>query len=146
MMTDKTLIPFVSDIVASYVSQNQVLQADLPNLIRSVHAALNDLLEGSPVELEPAPQTPAVPIRKSITDEYIICLEDGAKLKMLKGYIRSRFNLTPEQYRTKWKLPPDYPIVAPSYARLRSDMAKRIGLGRKPPVSGRGRKAARKSS
>ena len=143
-MTDHQNTPALLDhaaaIVSSYVSQNQIMQGDLPALIRSVFAALSGISEPQ-VDSSPAvAQSPAVPIKKSVTNEYIICLEDGAKLKMLKRYLRTQYDLTPDQYRAKWGLPNTYPMVAPNYAAMRSDMAKRIGLGRKAPASGRGRK------
>lgn len=103
---------------------------DLPRLIENVFGALNDLgSEAAPAE-EPA--TPAVPIRSSIKPDYIVCLEDGKKLKMLKRHLMTHYQMTPEQYRTKWKLPADYPMVAPNYAEKRRSLAKSIGLGRKP--------------
>lgn len=118
-----------AEIVAAYVSRNPVGPTALPDLIRSVHASLTGL--SGPVDVAPAErQKPAVPISKSIQRDYIVCLEDGAQLKMLKRYLRSRFGLSPEDYRRKWGLPPDYPMVAPAYAERRSDFAKRIGLGK----------------
>ncbi len=119
----------VADIVTAYVSHNPVPASSLSEVIRSVHGALEKLAQDGE-ETEQPPQKPAVPIKKSITDDYIICLEDGKKLKMLKRYLRSRYGLTPEEYRAKWHLPPDYPMVAPSYAAKRSQFAKQIGLGR----------------
>lgn len=133
------LLGSTAEIVAAYVGQNQIMQGDLPALIRSVHDALTGISLPQP-PAAPEALVPAVPIKKSVTDAYIICLEDGAKLKMLKRYLRTHFNLTPEEYRAKWNLPKDYPMVAADYAQTRSDMAKRIGLGRKAPESGRGRK------
>lgn len=133
------LIEFSTGIVAAYVGRNQIPMAELPGLIRSVFQAIDGLTsEGGAVQH--GDLTPAVPIKKSITDEYIICLEDGAKLKMLKRYLRTHYEMTPEQYKAKWKLPPDYPIVAPAYARKRSAMAKAIGLGRATPPAARGRR------
>jgi predicted transcriptional regulator len=135
------LLGYTSEIVASYIKQNQIPQGDLPGLIRSVFAALGGIslpaAAAAPAELKPA-----VSVRKSITDDYLICLEDGAKLKMLKRYLLRQYDLTPDQYRAKWNLPSDYPMVAPNYAALRSDMAKRIGLGKQAPASGRGRRKA----
>ena len=118
-----------TDIVAAYVRHNQIPAAELPDMIKTVHEALDDLVEekGDPKSPE---QKPAVPIRRSVTPEYLICLEDGKRLKMLKRYLRSTYNMTPEEYRAKWGLPPDYPMVAPNYAAQRSAFAKRIGLGR----------------
>jgi len=120
----------VAEIVAAFVSRNDVAPDALPDLIRTVNAALTALHDPAP-----APQTeerprPAVPVGKSVQHDYIVCLEDGKRLKMLKRYLRSRFDLSPEEYRRRWNLPPDYPMVAPAYAARRSDFAKKIGLGR----------------
>jgi predicted transcriptional regulator len=115
-------------IVSAYVSNNPLPAADLPNMIRSVHATLGGL-NGDAADSAPGGERPAVPIGKSITPDHIICLEDGKKLKMLKRYLRSHYELTPEQYRAKWGLPADYPMVAPNYAAKRSEFAKKIGLG-----------------
>lgn len=122
-------LQMVADIVTAYVSHNPVPAAGLPDIIRTVHASLGSLLESEPAR-ETTAQKPAVPIKKSITDDYIICLEDGKHLKMLKRYLRTRYGLSPEEYRTKWGLAADYPMVAPSYAERRSQFAKSIGLGR----------------
>ncbi len=125
-----------ADIVAAYVSNNSVQANDLPQLIRSVHAALGATSQPVP---EPAPRAePAVSIRKSITPEFLICLEDGRKFKSLKRHLRTKYNLSPEDYRAKWGLPKDYPMVAPDYAASRSALAKSIGLGqldRKPAAA-----------
>ncbi len=124
------ILKLASDIVAAYVSNNPVPVSELPGMIRSVHATLGGLsgVEGLDVLTS---QKPAVPIKKSITPDYLICLEDGKKLKMLKRYLRSRFKgMTPDQYRAKWGLPADYPMVASNYAARRSEFAKKIGLGR----------------
>lgn len=121
------LLTQAAEIVAAYVSNNAISASDLPELLTTVHNKLGELaVEGSEAE---RPE-PAVPIKKSVTDLHIICLEDGAKLKMLKRYLRTRYNLTPEEYRKRWGLPSDYPMVAPEYARRRSDFAKKIGLGK----------------
>lgn len=122
-------LQMVADIVTAYVSHNPVPAAGLPEIIRTVHESLADLVD-SEATSETVTQKPAVPIKKSMTDDYIICLEDGKHLKMLKRYLRSRFGLSPEEYRAKWGLPADYPMVAPSYAKRRSQFAKAIGLGR----------------
>lgn len=122
------LLEMSTQIVSAYVSNNAIAASDLPELIGTVHERLGSLSEG--VQRQPRPD-PAVPISKSITDKHIICLEDGTKLKMLKRYLRTRYNLTPEEYRARWGLPADYPMVAPEYARRRSDFAKEIGLGKK---------------
>ncbi len=122
------LLNQASDIVAAYVSNNVVSAKDLPKLLNDVHGKLREIAIDSS---ETARPDPAVPIKKSVTDTHIICLEDGAKLKMLKRYIRTRYNLTPDEYRARWELPADYPMVAPEYARRRSKFAKEIGLGKK---------------
>lgn len=122
------LLSQATDIVTAYVSNNAISAADLPGLLKIVHSKLGELaVEGSSA----ARPEPAVPIKKSVTDHYIICLEDGAKLKMLKRYLRTRYDLSPDEYRARWGLPADYPMVAPEYARRRSDFAKKIGLGKK---------------
>jgi predicted transcriptional regulator len=132
------LLKLVSEIVASYVSNNPVPVSELPAIIRSVHATLGGLSGSLAIDAVTS-QKPAVPIKKSITPEYLICLEDGKKLKMLKRYLRSRYGLSPDQYRTKWGLPADYPMVASNYAAQRSEFAKKIGLGRTAPAKGRRR-------
>lgn len=137
----ETLITLTSDIVAAHVSNNSVAVNDLPVLISNVYAALSGLNPAQPAA-EPAPE-PAVSIRASVKNDHIVCLEDGKKLKMLKRHLMTRYNLTPEQYRTRWNLPADYPMVAPAYAEKRRELAKKIGLGRKPsPKRGRPAKAA----
>ena len=118
-----------ADIVASYVAQNTVPANAVGDLIGSVHTALAGLGKAE-VEREPERRKPAVSIARSVQDDHIVCLEDGKKLKMLKRYLRSRYNLSPEEYRRRWGLPPEYPMVAPAYAARRSDFAKKIGLGR----------------
>ena len=128
------LIEMTAEIVAAYVSTNSVATADVPGLIHSVHRALTGLSSGAPA-VESAPKEPAVPIKKSITPDHLICLEDGRKFKSLKRHLRTKYDLTPEDYRAKWGLAKDYPMVAPNYARARSDLAKQMGLGqggRKP--------------
>jgi predicted transcriptional regulator len=126
----ETLITLTSDIVAAHVSNNDVAVTDLSGLITNVYNALANL--GETVEVEEVKPQPAVAIRNSIKPDYIVCLEDGKKLKMLKRYIRTNFNMSPEEYRARWGLAPDYPMVAPNYAEKRRDLAKKIGLGRKP--------------
>jgi len=123
-------ISIVADIVSAYVSNNSVAQADLPKLIADVHVSLVRLAQGRPVD-EPVEVklTPAIPVRKSVTPDYIICLEDGKKFKSLKRHLSSSYNITPDEYRAKWGLPADYPMVAPNYAKSRSDLAKQMGLG-----------------
>jgi predicted transcriptional regulator len=120
------LLRMVTDIVASYVSHAKVASSELPELIDSVYQSLSQPTVAPPAALEPA-----VAIRKSITPDYLICLEDGAKLKMLKRYLMTSYGLTPEAYREKWSLPRDYPMVAPNYAKRRSALAKESGLGRR---------------
>jgi predicted transcriptional regulator len=126
----ETLITLTSDIVAAHVSNNDVAVTDLSGLITNVYNALANL--GEAVEVEEVKPQPAVAIRNSIKPDYIVCLEDGKKLKMLKRYIRTNFNMSPEEYRARWGLAADYPMVAPNYAEKRRDLAKKIGLGRKP--------------
>jgi len=123
------LLRLGSDIVSAYVSRNAVAMDAIPDIIRSVHHALEGIARnGAPVP-EERPK-PAVSIGRSVQHDFIVCLEDGKKLKMLKRYLRSRYNLSPDDYRKRWGLPPDYPMVAPAYAARRSDFAKQIGLGR----------------
>lgn len=117
------------DIVASFVANNKVSQDQLPELIRSIHKTITALTAGYEEKPTERPK-PAVPIAKSVQHEYIVCLEDGKKLKMLKRYLRSTYGLSPDDYRKRWNLPADYPMVAPAYAAKRSDFAKRIGLGK----------------
>lgn len=118
------------DVVAAYLSNNQVSSAHISEIIHSVYNSLT-CLDMPQTEVVSEQPKPATSVRKSVTPDYIICLEDGKKLKMLKRHLRTTYNMTPEEYRTKWNLPPDYPMVAPNYAQQRSDFAKRIGLGRK---------------
>ena len=122
-----TIMEFASDIVSAYVSNNSIQSGELPSLIKDVHATLASLANGA---LSTDAKTPAVPIKKSITDDFLICLEDGKKFKSLKRHLRSKYGLSPEDYREKWGLPFDYPMVAPSYARKRSELAKEMGLGK----------------
>jgi len=124
------LLRLSADIVSAYVGQNHVAQGALPDLVQDVFGALNGL-SGAPEPAAPVErQRPAAPISRSVHQDYIICLEDGKRLKMLKRYLRSRFDMSPEEYRRKWGLPPEYPMVAPAYAARRSEFAKQIGLGR----------------
>lgn len=135
---NEMLITLTSDIVAAHVSNNSVEVDEVSSLISSVYGALAGL--GQPVvEEEKAPE-PAVSVRASVKPDYIICLEDGKKLKMLKRHLMTHYNMTPDEYRARWGLPADYPMVAPNYAEKRRDLAKQIGLGRKPGQK-RGRKA-----
>ncbi|MFQ5774125.1 MAG: MucR family transcriptional regulator [Kiloniellaceae bacterium] len=121
------LLALTTNIVAAHVANNSVALADLPRLIREVHETLASV--GAGAAREPERPTPAVPIRKSVTPEHIVCLEDGKKLKMLKRHLKTAYNMTPEEYRERWGLAADYPMVAPNYAKQRSKLAKEIGLG-----------------
>ena len=125
------LLRLSAQIVSAHVSRNDVAPDALPALIRSVHAALAGVGQPAVAALPDKPQ-PAVPIKRSVFPDHLICLEDGAKVKMLKRYLKVRFDLSPEQYRERWGLPREYPMVAPSYAERRSTVAKQFGLGRKP--------------
>lgn len=128
------LLEMTADIVSAYVGNNTVSAETLPSLIANIHAALSQVTTGA-VEPEPEPKEPAVPIRKSINPDFLICLEDGRKFKSLKRHLRTKYDMSPEEYRTKWGLAKDYPMVAPNYAKARSDLAKQMGLGqggRKP--------------
>ena len=122
------LLSLTTEIVAAHVSNNTVALTDLPTLIEQVYKSLANV-GTEPVVAEERPQ-PAVPIKKSVTPDYIVCLEDGKKLKMLKRYLRARYNMSPDEYRTKWGLPGDYPMTAPNYAARRSEFAKKFGLGK----------------
>lgn len=126
----ETMITLTADIVAAHVSNNSVAVNDLPTLISNVHGALSALVAPAPVAPE-VKQEPAVSIRASIKPDYVVCLEDGKKLKMLKRHLMTHYNMTPDQYRAKWGLPADYPMVAPNYAEQRRTLAKSIGLGTK---------------
>ena len=137
-----TLVALTADIVAAHVSNNSVSIADVATLIGSVHSSLSGL--GEAPEPEPQPeQKPAVSVRSSIKPDYLVCLEDGKQVKMLKSYLRTNFNMTPEEYRTKWNLPKDYPMVSPNYAARRRELAMEIGLG-KNGRGGRPKKAGSK--
>jgi len=139
-MAEEELLRMTADVVAAYVSNNTLPTAQLAEVINAVYGSLKSL-EGQVAQPRPEPLKPAVPIRKSVTAEFLICLEDGKKLKMLKRHLRSTFNLTPDEYRARWGLASDYPMVAPNYAERRSEFAKKIGLGR-----GAGRQSARAKS
>ncbi|MCG6203208.1 MucR family transcriptional regulator [Rhodopseudomonas sp. HC1] len=125
----KTFVELTATIVSAYVSNNPTPAADLPGLIGQVHTALQRLSAGRPETPVAEPAKPAVPLKKSMTPEYLICLEDGKRFKSLKRHLRTQYKMTPEQYREKWGLPPDYPMVAPNYAVERSQLAKKMGLG-----------------
>jgi predicted transcriptional regulator len=122
------LLTLTSEIVAAHVANNSVAVTDLPKLIHDVHRALAGIGDDTGKSLRPEP---AAPVNKSVTPDYIVCLEDGKKLKMLKRHLMTAYGLTPQQYRERWDLPLDYPMVAPSYAKHRSNLAKKIGLGTK---------------
>jgi len=126
------ILALTTEIVSAHISNNAIGQGEIPQLIQSVFDKLNALAgeDTTPIEL-----TPAVPVKKSVTDDYIICLEDGKKLKMLKRHLMTAYGMTPEDYRAKWGLKADYPMVAPNYARKRQELAKKMGLGRKPAVA-----------
>ena len=133
-------LTMATTIVSAYVSKNRVLPNELPELIATVHQALkeNGAQDQAAKSLEPA-----VPVKKSVKPDYIVCLEDGRKLKMLKRHLRTSFDMSPEEYRAKWRLPEDYPMVAPKYAAKRSELAKKIGLGTTRKSKTKKRKAAR---
>ena len=147
-------LELAADIVSAFVSNNSVPVADLPALIGNVHAAINTLASGSAQQVVEEPKAPAVSIKKSVQPDYIVCLEDGKRFKSLKRHLRTTYNLTPEQYRAKWGLRHDYPMVAPNYAAARSALAKQSGLGNrrrttpeqqpapKAPAKGRRKRAA----
>jgi predicted transcriptional regulator len=130
VLSHSELLQMTADIVSAFVANNTVASANLTQVIETVHGALSDLnaSKGAPCE----PQKPAVPIRRSIAPDYIVCLEDGKKLKMLKRHLRTSYGMTPDEYRAKWGLRYDYPMVAPNYAKQRSEFAKQIGLGKTP--------------
>lgn len=140
---NETVVDLVAEIVSAFVAHNSVPSSELPALIASTHAALANLGK----EAAPAPEekpVPAISIKKSITPDFLICLEDGKKFKSLKRHLRTAYDMTPEEYKAKWNLPPDYPMVAPSYAEARSKLAKSMGLGqqrRKTAPKRRGAKA-----
>ena len=124
----REFLEFTTEIVAAHVGNNKLEQNELPNLIKSVYKTLSELND---VTLSRARPTPAVAIKNSISPDYIVCLEDGKKLKMLKRHLKTAYNMTPDEYRQRWSLPRDYPMVAPNYAKHRSELAKEIGLGKK---------------
>jgi predicted transcriptional regulator len=128
-MEDKSaIIEMTTDIVSAYVGNNSVSANDIPSLIQSVHKALTGVAGGVEV-VEVAPKEPAVAVKRSITPDFLICLEDGRKFKSLKRHLRTKYDMSPEEYRAKWGLAKDYPMVAPNYAKARSDLAKQMGLG-----------------
>ncbi|GGE37053.1 ROS/MUCR transcriptional regulator [Marinicauda pacifica] len=123
------ILRMTTDIVASFLTHNSIPSENVPELIKSIYGTMRSLSEKEEEKVE-TKQKPAVPVSKSVQDDYIVCLEDGKKLKMLKRYLRSQYDMSPEEYRRKWGLPADYPMVAPAYSRRRSQFAKDIGLGR----------------
>ena len=126
----RSVLEMASEIVSAYLRHNTLPSGRVPEFIHSVHKSLSEIDKGA-VNLEEQPPKPAVPIRRSITPDHVICLEDGKKLKMLKRHLRSTYDMSPDEYRSKWNLPPDYPMVAPNYAARRSELAKKSGLGLK---------------
>lgn len=134
-LDDNDTIGLASNIVSAYVSHNTMVAADVPNFIESVHAALSGAARNGVSAQQPQKElVPAVSIKKSVTPDYIICLEDGKKFKSLKRHLRTRYNLSPQEYRQRWGLPHDYPFVAPTYTETRSRLAKDMGLGQAPAV------------
>jgi predicted transcriptional regulator len=133
--SDPNILELTAEIVSAHVSNNSVPLSELPGLIQEVFRTLSAVGKG---QAAPEKPQPAVPVKKSVHPDYIICLEDGKKLKMLKRHLKTAYNMTPEQYRERWGLPPDYPMVAPNYAKHRSTLAKKIGLGTKPRSGRRG--------
>ena len=124
------LLQMTAQVVSAYVGNNTITEGQLPEIIRSVYGSLRSLESDGAGEAAPE-QKPAVPVKRSVTPDYIVCLEDGKKLKMLKRHLRTTYDMTPEEYRAKWGLPADYPMVAPNYAKQRSAFAKQIGLGKR---------------
>ena len=141
--TNSDLIGLTADIVSAYVSNNSVPTADLSGLIAQIHTALSTATNGAGLEPEPQKREPAVSIKKSVQPDFIISLFDGKKYKSLKRHLRTSHDMTPEQYRAHWGLPHDYPMVAPNYAKARSELAKSMGLGQKRKASGKRAKKAR---
>jgi predicted transcriptional regulator len=126
-MSDPKFIELTANIVSAYLRNHSVPASDIPGLISQIHSALSRVSSGADLAAEPL--KPAISVKKSITPEYLVCLEDGKKFKSLKRHLRTQYNMTPEQYRDKWDLPADYPMVAPNYAQARSALAKQMGLG-----------------
>ena len=145
METRTELVELTTEIVSAYVGANPVPAHELPGVIETVYRALRGLSVLTE-SAEPESRTPAVPVKRSVTNEFIICLEDGKKFKSLKRHLRTRYAMTPEEYRAKWGLPHDYPMVAPNYAQARSDLAKRMGLGKKAPATPRAPRKARRDA
>ena len=137
------IIRLAVDVVAAYVGQNAIPAHQIPEILQAVYGSLARLGEPRPATAPEAPK-PAVSVKKSITPDYIVCLEDGKHLKMLKRHLRTTYDMSPEDYRAKWNLPADYPMVAPNYAATRSEFAKKIGLGRKPANTAPAHKGGRR--
>ena len=133
-MDKAELTAFTSELAGAYLANNTVPVAEIPTVIKAIFSALSALGAPEPVLTVVPKQEPAVPVKKSVTPDFIICLEDGKKLKMLKRHLSSSYSMTPDEYRAKWGLPSDYPMVAPNYARHRSSLAKKIGLGTKARI------------
>jgi len=134
----KSFIDLTASIVSAYLSNNPTPASEIPNLISQVHAALQRVANGRAEPAPaPAPIKPAVPVKKSVHPDYLVCLEDGKRFKSLRRHLRTQYNMTPEQYRDKWNLPADYPMVAPNYAVTRSQLAKKMGLGQQRPERGK---------
>ncbi|MDD3181623.1 MAG: MucR family transcriptional regulator [Alphaproteobacteria bacterium] len=134
--SNERLLALATQIISSYVGNNVISPGDLPSLMDTIYQSLSHLGAGGLATPEERPD-PAVPVRKSVTPEFIVCLEDGKKLKMLKRHLKTAYNMTPDQYRERWGLPADYPMVAPNYAKQRSKLAKQIGLGTSRRTTGR---------
>ena len=132
----KSTVELTASIVAAYLTNNSTPASEIPALIAQVHAALTRA-SGARPDVAPEPAKPVVPVKKSVTADYLVCLEDGKRFKSLKRHLRTRYAMTPEQYRTKWGLPPDYPMVARNYAATRSQLAKKMGLGQQRPRRGK---------
>ena len=139
--TTPNYVELAADVVSAYVSNNSVQPSELPSLIASVHASLQFVADGAK-EQPSEPLVPPLPIKKSVQPDYIVCLEDGKRFKSLKRHLRTKYEMTPDQYRTKWGLPHDYPMVAPNYAARRSELARSLGLGQKRKGKGSKKRAA----
>jgi predicted transcriptional regulator len=139
MASEEDMLRMTTDVVSAYVGNNMLAPAQIPDVIKTIYGSLAELNAAGRAGNQEPPK-PAIPIRRSVTPDFIICLEDGKKLKMLKRHLRTTYGMTPDEYRAKWGLPADYPMVAPNYAKQRSEFAKRIGLGRK--TQGRRKKAS----
>ena len=133
-ISEEDMMRMTTEVVSAYVGNNALSPSQIPDIIKTVYSSLSVISENGGAKDAPKP---AVPIRRSVTPDYLVCLEDGKKLKMLKRHLRTTYNMSPEEYRAKWGLPADYPMVAPNYAQQRSEFAKRIGLGRRPGSRGR---------